>query len=271
MHNGNERYSYLELDEEIWRAFVEYQDTDGYYFLQRAWKLDGTNNELAWTYYPPDPFKILLYFPEQQVFVVSEICERYAFHSYFSVNMTNFAVQQTPSSNPSDSPSSTTAPSEPSSTTPPVGTQPPSDTQIGNVGTLPSVERSYDYSRETFSFIARVVLTFAIEIEIALFFGMVERKQIMLLGAVNGITQLALNVCLNLIQYHSGYTSFLIAYVLLEIAVFVGEAVIYVRWMPKISAKPIKPVTCVIYSLVANAASFGVGLAVAKFVPNIFS
>ena len=53
-----------------------------------AW--DGTE-EHAWTYYSPKSFKILLYFPEQGVFVTSGIYERYAFDSYYTVDMSERA------------------------------------------------------------------------------------------------------------------------------------------------------------------------------------
>lgn len=35
-HNENERYSYANLDYEIWKAFVEYEDPDGYFFYRKA-------------------------------------------------------------------------------------------------------------------------------------------------------------------------------------------------------------------------------------------
>lgn len=85
-HNGMENYSHFVLDEETWRAFVEYEDGDGYYFLQDGWLVSGEEG-LAWTYYPPNPFKILLYFPETGEFMTSGIYERYAFDSYFTVDM----------------------------------------------------------------------------------------------------------------------------------------------------------------------------------------
>ena len=57
-----ENYSWAEFDYETWRAFVEYEDPDGYYFLQEGWTVSETK-EIAWTYYPPNRFKILLYYP----------------------------------------------------------------------------------------------------------------------------------------------------------------------------------------------------------------
>lgn len=74
------------LDMDIWQAFADYQDPDGYYFLQRAW-LCSESGQLDWTYYPPFRFKILLYYPASNTYTVSGICERYAFDSYFAVKM----------------------------------------------------------------------------------------------------------------------------------------------------------------------------------------
>ena len=51
-----------ESEKSIWEKFIAYEDTDGYYFLQEWWDCSETN-QLNWTYYPPNPFKILLYFP----------------------------------------------------------------------------------------------------------------------------------------------------------------------------------------------------------------
>jgi hypothetical protein len=73
------------LDIEIWLAFAEYQDKDGYYFLQEAEKI-GYSKEYTWIY-PPETFKILLYYPETNKFAVSEICEAYAFDTYYTVDM----------------------------------------------------------------------------------------------------------------------------------------------------------------------------------------
>ena len=81
--NGNPDYANYHPGEDgydIWLKFVEYQDTDGYFFLQWFWDC-SENNQLNWTYYPPTSFKILLYFPETDTFYVSPVYERYAFDS----------------------------------------------------------------------------------------------------------------------------------------------------------------------------------------------
>ena len=81
---GHERY--YGADPEIWQAFVDYVDKDGYYFLQEIWECSETDT-LNWTYYPPSSFKILLYFPDTGLYFVSDIYERYAFDSYYTVDI----------------------------------------------------------------------------------------------------------------------------------------------------------------------------------------
>jgi len=69
---------------EAFLKFVEYQDVDGFFFLQFMQECSQTH-EFGWGYYPPSEFKILLYFPETDEFLVSESSyERYAFHSNFA-------------------------------------------------------------------------------------------------------------------------------------------------------------------------------------------
>ena len=76
-----ERYN-----DEIWGAFQSYRDADGYYYLQEQWELTG-DDVFCWGYYPPDEFKLLLYFPETGGYMVSEPQERYAFNAYFTANI----------------------------------------------------------------------------------------------------------------------------------------------------------------------------------------
>ena len=86
--NENNRDLSYNLDEDIWRAFVDYKDADGFYYLQHAWRCDETGS-FSWDYHPPETFKILLYFPGTGEFAVSGILERYAFDSYFTADLTD--------------------------------------------------------------------------------------------------------------------------------------------------------------------------------------
>ena len=235
---GNTSYG-GDLDWEIWKAFVEYEDTDGYYFLQEAWQINETR-ELAWTYYPPSPFKILLYYPETGTFAVSGIYERYAFDSYYTVDMEGVQIGSVEYSEELSSENLLTA------------------------------RKTYDYTQELVSFAVRVVITILIEMGVALLFGFFGKKQLLFLLVVNVATQLVLNVLLNIVNYRSGYLRFAICYVLLEMLVFAIEAVLYCVWMKKLDRRPRKNWFYVLYALAANGASFGAGFLIARELPGIF-
>ena len=227
--DGNPEYAYRQpedADYDIWLKFVEYEDTDGYYFLQWFWEC-SENNQLNWTYYPPTSFKILLYFPETDTFYVSPVYERYAFDSYFTVDLSEYD----------------------------------SDPILAS--------KSYDYTWELISLAARIVLTIALELGIALLFGYREKKVLGLLAVVNIVTQVTLNVALNIINYNSGSMIFTFSYVLFEILVFTIEAVAYAVLIRKYS-KVQKKGRAVGYAFIANAASFALGLWLAHVIPGIF-
>ena len=216
-----------ESEKPIWEKFIAYEDTDGYYFLQEWWDCSETN-QLNWTYYPPTPFKILLYFPETDSFYVSDIYERYAFDSYFSVDLSEYATS-------------------------PI-----------------TARQSYDYTWEVISLVARIVLTIALELAIALLFGYREKKALGFLAIVNVNTQVVLNVALNIINYRSGSMGFTFAFICMEILVFAIEAITYKAVLHRYSEKEKVNRRGVTYALVANTASFAIGLWLAHLIPGIF-
>ena len=222
----NASYSEEDAEYDIWRAFVDYDDRDGYYFLQEMWRISD-DGKLNWTYYPPSPFKILIYYPGSGEFAVSGVYERYAFDSYFAAHF-----------NPSD-------------------------------GTVTAVT-SYDFTWETVSFVCRAVFSILIEILAAYLFGYREKKLVLFILATNVITQLGLNIALNVVNYRSGYVAFMFWYIVLEAAVFVLEAVMYALAFPKLSEKTQSTAKAVLYSLSANLISFITGYITAKLVPGIF-
>lgn len=237
-HNENPNYSYQTFGYDIWKAFVDYAENDDFYFLQEAWQINETK-ELAWTYYPPNEFKILLYFPETGEFSVSGVYERYAFDSYFTVNMDGVKLSVDYNEELS------------------------SDERM-------NAFKSYNYTVEIVSLVARIIITILIEMAIALLFGFRKKKQLLLLVGVNAATQIILNVLLNVINYNSGELAFVVFYILFEIVVFVIEAILYCTIMKKISETPKKNWFYVLYALIANAVSFGAGFIVAQMLPGIF-
>ena len=227
--NADELYTYLDdLPDDVWLAFTYYEDADGFYFLQNAvWQVDKSK-ELLWSYYPPERFKVLLYYPETGRFAVSAVCERYAFDSYFTVDIAK------------------------------------TDAAVLNV------RRSYQWQHEVLSLIARIAVTIAVELLIALLFGFRSKKELLLILLVNVVTQIVLNVLLNVINFNAGLFGFIIGYVLLEFAIIVLEAVIYSTRLRKLSDKARPVWLYALYALAANVASFAAGMAIAYVVPGIF-
>ena len=230
-HNGNERFKSLSYGYEIWKAFVDYADKDGYYFLQQIWQVNETN-ELSWGYYPPNTFKVLLYFPESGTFFVSDSCERYAFDSYFTVDLSGDRHE------------------------------------AGNH--YIEIKRSYNYGQEMFSLAARIILTIGIELVIAWLFGYRSRNHWILLVSVNAVTQIILNVLLNVINYRSGHQMFLTYYFVFELIVIIIEASVYRCFLCKDGLPQHRKGKATVYALVANVASFVGGVCLAKWIPGIF-
>ena len=130
--------------------------------------------------------------------------------------------------------------------------------------------RSYNYRQEMLALGARIVLTILIEMLVALLFGFRQKKQLLILAVVNIITQIILNVLLNVINYNSGPLAFTFFYVLFELIVFALEAVLYCTILKRISEKKKEDAYYTLYSFVANLISFGAGLFLAVKLPGMF-
>lgn len=229
IENGN-------LDMDIWEAFAYYQDSDGYYFFQEAW-LCSDSKRLCWYGNPPDPFKILLYYPETDTFLVSGIYEGYAFDSYFSVNMKGIDI---------------------------------SSAKAQEITLI--AKRNYDFTGEVISMLFRIVATILIEVGIAYIFGFRQKQLLVLITKTNIVTQIILNVILNVIEYKCG--TGLIAYIALympcEIVVFIVEIVLYSVFFNMISDGEIPMWKAAVYAIVANIISFVAGFWISMYVPWFF-
>ena len=244
--NSTGPYSSYEQDSDRWeegaenydvfKKFLSYKDSDGYYFLQ-FFKKCSNNSTFSWTYYSPSDFKILMYFPEADTFAISgEAYERYAFDSYYNVDCSKLSI------NTSISPMTIAA------------------------------ERSYYYSGEALSMFARIAITIVIELIIALFFKYRTRSHIAAICITNVVTQSILNLLLNLIVYNKPQNRFIFYYVLLELVVFFIEAMIYSvlfsRWERYGEGYDVG--NPAVYSFTANAASFAAGFWLSHLIPGIF-
>lgn len=236
---GEEMQAYHEDDPDIWRKFVDYKDADGYYFLQQFWYCNDTGG-FKWGYYPPDPFKVLLYFPESDTFAVSAVYERYAFDSYYTVDVTDMQV-------------------EPDTTE--------SVTSVTHA--LLTAEPNYNYKQEVISLLARIAITLLLELGVAVLFGLKRRNIFGFIVCVNVVTQILLNLILFGVDINYGSMAFTFNYVLLEIAVFVLEAVLYTVYIKK-KAIEYSTKKATVYALVANSVSFAAGLVLAHVIPGVF-
>lgn len=130
-----------------------------------------------------------------------------------------------------------------------------------------TVEKQYDYLTEILEMLARILITLLIELLIALPFGLFYGKRRKVIVLTNLVTQVLLNVALNIISYSGGWMLEMFAYAMIEIAVFVIEGVVYTLMFKKY-ATDLKPAPKTwktwLYALAANAASFGVGMLLLK-------
>lgn len=77
--------------DEVWNKIQEFSKTDGYCIADSPVsnpynKLKGKDSA-RWGYYPPETFKILLCFPDNESFLVSGVQNKYSFVSYFTVDV----------------------------------------------------------------------------------------------------------------------------------------------------------------------------------------
>lgn len=90
--NGSRRSEeYIAKQPPEWQAIYEFSLTDEYFLwdspVDRSYcRMSGSGRQV-WGYFPPQKFKILLYFPDENTFLLSEKLERYAFNSYFTFNV----------------------------------------------------------------------------------------------------------------------------------------------------------------------------------------
>lgn len=220
------------LSDEVFLKFVNYVDKDNYYFICYANELTKENNIFKWGYYPPNPFKILIYFESSDTFVTSDIMERYAFDSYYEidVNTINF-------------------------------------NDALDVVELNEIKKTYNYFGESLFLLIRIVLTITVELLVALLFFHARKKLFIQISVVNIITQLILNIGLNIVHINSGWLAYILLYILLEFLVFVIEAIAFSVILSRNEEINYPKLKGVGYALIANIISFVVGFILALYLP----
>lgn len=266
------KYFFNGADETVWRAFVEFKDEDGFYFLQWFWRTDEKKT-LNWRYYPPQTFKILLYYPDRATksgaadnsasgatrdskttaasgaFCVSDVLKRYAFHSYYFVDMRNVQSET-----------------------------------IGTIAKI-SVTQGYDYSAEILGFFVRFIVTLGVETLLALAFGLRTKRAFLTVLAANGATQVALNILLNVQLHFNNLYGVIPLYFFAELFIFAAEAALYYFILGKRknggengsadenggkAAIVYSKKRLILYAFTANLISFCIGLPLAILLPAVF-
>lgn len=219
--------------EEIPRAFQDYEDSDGFYYLE-YYQPVSSSKSFDWGYYPPDTFKVLLYYPEEKTFAISEIIEKSAFHAEYTIDMKGIE-------------------------------------EIGDNQHLQVIDSSTSQN-EIFPFLLRVIITVLIEIAIALPFNFKEKHQLIFIAVTNVITQVLLNLLLNSANFYGGTFFMAFVYIPLEILVFAVEAAAYIVGLRRLATKYgyyHRISDCVLYSFLANFLSFICGFVINLLFPWI--
>ena len=98
-HEYVQRYAEEGISQEVFRKFREHK-TEGWYFLGFLSNVTETHS-ISWTYYPPQNFRVLVYMPKTDTWLISEECSRFAFDSYspkrlvayaFTANLVTFVI-----------------------------------------------------------------------------------------------------------------------------------------------------------------------------------
>lgn len=138
---------------DIIKKFYNYKSD--YYFLNTFDDCSSTHH-YEWNYYPPETFKILIYIKDNDQFICSDSYTRYAFNSYYQVDIKNDKISVS----------------------------------------IKNVIQDKPTINDIIKLICRIAATIVIEIIIAYMFHIRSIKKLSIITIVNIITQLGLNITL---------------------------------------------------------------------------
>ena len=228
----SDNYTSEHEDYEIYLKFSEYTKVNNFNFHDSLWKLQG-NNEFAWYYYAPSHFRILLYFPSSDTFLLSEEYTRYTFKAHYDIYLEG--------------------------------------KEISTMDTITLECDKYSlFAWELISFLIRMTFTILIELHVAKACELTSRKERLTIIALNILTQIYLNTTLAIQYINSGPFLFFVTYFLAEFKVFLIETFAYILLIPRISLHPIRKRTILWYTVFANFWSFLIGVIISLIIPGIY-
>lgn len=217
---------------------LERMDSEGFHLLNFV--KDCSDEEFSWTYYPPHTYKIALWFPEEDALAVSGVYHRYAFDSYYRLDLSGVELMP------------------------------------GGIVELEAarLQRDYPYGASLLALAGRVALTLGAELLLALAFGLRTRQALKWVAVVNLATQLGLNLALELFTYCNGALEGMMAilalpvYLAAEVAVTLVELRIYRRKLTGERGLSGRRITA--YTWTANLCSFLAGVLLSFQLPALF-
>lgn len=200
---------------DAWAVFRDYEDPDGFLFYGELWE-----GQVRWTYWPPETFKVAVYYPERDLLWVSEdIYTRYAFRSHYRLTL-----------------------------------PPPGENAVsGEVDMI--LKKEHNVFTELGGLVFRIVLTLAVELTLAGFFGFRSKKQLRLILLTNLVTQVGLNVLLWMWYFYDGILMAMIRLLLAELLVLIAELTVYLLKLREEESAG----RTMLYTLCANALSVVLG------------
>ncbi len=172
-------------------------------------------SEIRFTYYCPEVYKIVIY-KNDQFLIATEALEMYAYATYYEIDFSTGTVTT------------------------------PEDITI---------TKTYNYFSEILNLIIRIILTLAIELGLFFLFRLYTKRNFNVVLITNLVTQIFLNVIINISLYNSGILNAIFLLFALEFIILIIEFAVY-----QIFLKEKKRWTIILYPLLANALSFGLGL-----------
>lgn len=250
----------------IWEKMLSYRDSDGFYFWQRVFDCtDGA--KLYWGYYPPERFKVLIYFPATDSFAVSDILERTEFYSVFNVSVENMATAAAAPTEPLTEPTTeaptqakTEAPLDSSAATQPAAA--PQITSAKSAGIFGDLWANVWHALPLF--LLHLALTVGIEILMAVLFGFRKGRLLGCVALTNAVSLTLLHAVLLLCGGVWIKAPASPLYIAAEVLVTACEAAVYCLRFPKLGAeKPRRRI--IIYAAAANAVTYAL-----TFVPVLW-
>ena len=141
---------------------------------------------------------------------------------------------------------------------------------LSEQGDTLGMENEQGTAENAMAFVGRLVLTLVIELILAVVFCFRTKSQILIIVCMNLITQVGLNQAITHAFPMLSSWWYWPGLLVLEVLIFLVEGAVYAKLLPGRGKDPTAVCHPWGYALAANAASFGVGLILAQFIPGMF-